>query len=58
LESSYALANPSEWIEKLRPDVVLLSVVAGDREGRSSPETPEAVESYTLLRTDRDGWIE
>jgi hypothetical protein len=38
--------------------VVLLSVAAGDREGRPNPETLEAVEGYNLLRTDRNGWIE
>jgi len=57
-ESGYAPANPPEWIEKLRPQVVLLSVAAGDRDGRPSAETLQAVKDYTLLRTDRDGWIE
>ncbi len=37
---------------------MLLSVAAGDRQGRPDPETLEAVEGYTLLRTDRNGWIE
>jgi beta-lactamase superfamily II metal-dependent hydrolase len=53
-EGGYAPLNPPEWIEKLRPQVVLLSAVAGDL----SPETLEAVQGYTLLRTDRNGWIE
>ena len=57
-ESGYAPVNPPEWIEKLRPQVILLSVAAGDREGRPSPEALEAVREYSLLRTDRDGWIE
>jgi len=57
-ESGYAPANPPEWVEKLRPQVVLLSVAADDYEGLPSPETLEAVEGYTLLRTDRHGWIE
>jgi hypothetical protein len=38
--------------------VILLSVAAGDREGRPDPETLEAVKDYTLLRTDQYGWIE
>jgi beta-lactamase superfamily II metal-dependent hydrolase len=42
----------------LQPQIVLLSVAAGDREGRPDPETLQAVERYTLLRTDRNGWIE
>jgi len=28
------------------------------RQGLPSPETLEAVEGYSLLRTDRNGWIE
>ena len=57
-ESGYAPLNSPGWIERLRPGVVLLSVAPGDREGRPSPETLEALEGYTLLRTDRNGWIE
>jgi competence protein ComEC len=57
-ESGYAPLNPPGWIEQLRPGVVLLSVAPGDREGRPSPETMEAVQVHTLLRTDRNGWIE
>jgi hypothetical protein len=49
---------PLEWIERLRPQVVLLSVSPGDRGGLPSRETLEAVEGYTLLRTDRNGWIQ
>jgi competence protein ComEC len=57
-ESGYAPANPPGWINRLHPEVVLLSVAAGDRDGRPSPETLEAVRDYSLLRTDRNGWIE
>lgn len=57
-ESGYAPANPREWIAKLRPEVVLLSVEAGDREGRPSSEMLQTLDGYTLLRTDRNGWIE
>jgi competence protein ComEC len=57
-DSGYAPTNPPEWIDKLHPQVVLLSVAAGDRDGRPDAETLEAVEGYTLLRTDRKGWIE
>jgi len=38
--------------------VELLSVAANEWEGRPSAEILEAVRGYTLLRTDRDGWIE
>jgi competence protein ComEC len=57
-DCGYAPVNPPEWIEKLRPQVVLLSVGGGDRRGLPSPETLEAAVGYTLLRTDVNGWIE
>jgi len=57
-ESGYAPVNPNEWIEKLAPQIVLLSVVTGDLEGFPSPETMAAIDGYNLLRTDRNGWIE
>ena len=57
-DGGYAPANPPEWIAKLHPQVVLLSVGAGDRRGLPDPETLAAVEGYTLLRTDKNGWIE
>jgi competence protein ComEC len=57
-ESGYAPVNPKEWIENLAPQIVLLSVAAGDPEGFPSPETVAAVDGYNLLRTDRNGWIE
>jgi beta-lactamase superfamily II metal-dependent hydrolase len=48
---------PPEWIETLHPGVILLSVAADDRDGLPSPETLDAVQGYTLLRTDQNGWI-
>jgi hypothetical protein len=57
-DAGYAPVNPPEWIAALRPQVVLLSVSAADKEGLPSPETLELLQGYTLLRTDRNGWIE
>ncbi|MGW8225629.1 MAG: ComEC/Rec2 family competence protein [Anaerolineales bacterium] len=57
-ESGYAPVNPTEWIDSLEPQVVLLSVAAGDRNGLPGPETLEAVQEYNLLGTDQNGWIE
>jgi hypothetical protein len=37
---------------------VLLRVVVANPDGLPSVETLEAVESYTLQRTDRNDWIE
>lgn len=57
-DSGYAPSNPPEWIEKLHPQVALLSVAAGDRQARPDPEVLEALKGYQLLRTDQNGWIE
>jgi competence protein ComEC len=56
-DGGHALVNPPEWISNLNPQVVLLSVAAGDRRGLPSPRTIEGVEGYNLLRTDMNGWI-
>jgi competence protein ComEC len=57
-ESGYAPVNPPEWIDWIRPQIVLLSVDPGDYEGLPSPESLEAIEGYSLLRTDHNGWIQ
>jgi competence protein ComEC len=57
-ESGFAPLNPGNWIDDLAPQVVLLSVAAGDLEGLPSPETINAVEGYHLLRTDQNGWVD
>lgn len=57
-EGGYAPANPPEWLARLQSQVVLLRVAAGDWQGRPDPETLEIVEGYSLLRTDRDRWID
>ncbi len=49
--------NPKGWIDKLHPQVALLSVEAGDQRGLPDPETLEALEGYPLLRTDKNGWV-
>jgi competence protein ComEC len=56
-DSGYEPANPPEWIDNLRPQLVLLSVAAGDALDLPSPETMEALQGYSLLRTDLNGWI-
>jgi competence protein ComEC len=57
-ENGYAPANPPTWIENLNPRLVLLSVAPDDRDGLPGAETLAALEGYTLLRTDENGWIE
>jgi competence protein ComEC len=56
-QSGYTPLNPPEWIARWQPQVILLSVEAGDEEGRPDVETLAAIEGYTVLRTDRNGWI-
>ena len=57
-ESGYTPLNTAGWIDRWRPQAVLLSVAAGDPQGLPSPETLQALQGYNLLRTDRNGWIE
>lgn len=57
-ESGYAPLNPDEWLEALDPQLVLLSVAADDRQGLPDAEVMEALDGYTILRTDQNGWIE
>jgi competence protein ComEC len=57
-ESGYAPLNPPEFISFLHPQLALLNVAPADRTGLPSPETLQALQGYTLLRTDRNGWIE
>ncbi|MBN2549336.1 MAG: ComEC/Rec2 family competence protein [Anaerolineales bacterium] len=57
-ESGQASLNTSEWITRWRPQVILLSVGAGDPQGYPQPEALQAAQGYTLLRSDQNGWIE
>ncbi|MBT3714536.1 MAG: hypothetical protein HOG15_14400, partial [Anaerolineae bacterium] len=56
-DSGYAPLNPPEWIDALQPQLIILSVSAGDRDGLPDRSTLAAVEDYPLLRTDLNGWI-
>jgi competence protein ComEC len=53
-----AALNPPAWIANLQPQVVLLSVAAQDAQGLPSQEPLDALQGYTLLRTDLNGWVE
>jgi hypothetical protein len=57
-DSGLAQVNPPEWIANLRPQGIVLSVAAGDSSGLPDLAVLESIENTTLLRTDRDGWIE
>ncbi len=57
-DSGYAPLNPPQWIQRWNPQLILLSVEAGDYDGRPEVDVMAAIEGYNLLRTDQNGWIE
>lgn len=57
-ESGYAPSNPPDIFENLNPQLVVLSVAAGDLDGLPSQDVLDSLEGYSLLRTDRNGWID
>ena len=57
-DSGYAPINPPDWITNLNPQLIILSVAAGDPDGLPNEGTLNAIEDYSLLRTDYNGWIE
>ncbi|MFN8414159.1 MAG: ComEC/Rec2 family competence protein [Anaerolineales bacterium] len=56
-DSGYAPSNPPDVIENLNPQLVVLSVSAGDPDGLPSQDVLDSLKGYSLLRTDRSGWI-
>ena len=56
-DSGYAPINPPELINALHPQLILLSVDAGDEFGLPHESTLRAIEDYPLLRTDQKGWV-
>jgi competence protein ComEC len=57
-DSGFPLTNPPDLIENLNPQLVVLSVSAGDPNGMPAKETLDNLEGYSFLRTDRNGWID
>lgn len=57
-DNGYAPLNPPGLFASMQPQVVLLSVAAGNREEMPSPKTLQGLLGYNLLRTDHNGWIE
>ena len=56
-DSGYAPSNPPDIFENLNPELVVLSVAAGDEDGLPSQDVLDSLKDYSLLRTDRSGWI-
>ena len=57
-DSGYAPANPPDIFENLNPQLVVLSVASGDPDGLPSQDVLDSLAEYSLLRTDRNGWID
>lgn len=57
-DSGYAASNPEDWVLNLNPELVVLSVSAADENGMPDQEVLDALKDYSLLRTDRNGWVE
>jgi beta-lactamase superfamily II metal-dependent hydrolase len=56
-DSGFFATTTTDWVQNLNPQLTVLSVAAGDPNGLPSPEALDATAGYTLLRTDRSGWI-
>jgi competence protein ComEC len=57
-DSGYAPSNPPDLIENVNPQLTILDVAAGDPDGLPSEEVLKSLDGYSLLRTDRSGWIQ
>ncbi|HEY6073351.1 MAG TPA: ComEC/Rec2 family competence protein, partial [Anaerolineales bacterium] len=57
-DSGYFATSSRDWVDNLHPQLVVLSVAAGDPNGLPDPEALDSAGGYPLLRTDRNGWIE
>lgn len=57
-QSGYAQLSPPDWIENLNPQLVTLSVAAGDENGMPDQAALDALADHSLLRTDLNGWID
>jgi competence protein ComEC len=56
-DAGYAPSNPPDLIENLNPELAVLSVAAGDPNGLPSQDVLDSLDGYSVLRTDRSGWI-
>ncbi|HVM72137.1 MAG TPA: ComEC/Rec2 family competence protein [Anaerolineales bacterium] len=57
-DAGLAQVNPPEWLAALQPRLAILSVAAGDPDGLPDQSVLDTLAGTTLLRTDRNGWIE
>jgi competence protein ComEC len=57
-DSGHRASSPAAFLQALHPELVLLSVASGDRDGLPHAEVLDILAGYPLLRTDQDGWIQ
>ncbi len=57
-DSGFALTNPPDIIQNMNPQLIVLSVAAGDPDGMPDEDTLKNIEGHSFLRTDRNGWID
>jgi competence protein ComEC len=57
-DAGYAPSNPPDLIENVNPQLTVLSVSAGDLNGLPAQDVLDSLDGYSLLRTDRSGWIQ
>jgi competence protein ComEC len=57
-QSGYAPLTPPELLQQVNPQLVVISAAAGDPDGLPNKETLDALESYSVLQTDSNGWID
>jgi competence protein ComEC len=56
-DSGYAPSNPPDLLQNVNPELTVLSVAAGDPDGLPSQDVLDSLKEYSVLRTDRSGWI-
>ncbi|NOT04270.1 MAG: DUF4131 domain-containing protein [Anaerolineales bacterium] len=56
-DSGFEQSNPPDIIQNVNPQLTVLSVAAGDPDGLPAQSVLESLDGYSLLRTDRSGWI-
>lgn len=56
-DSGFEISNPPDMIQNINPQLTILSVAAGDPDGLPAQSVLESLDGYSLLRTDRSGWI-
>lgn len=57
-DNGYAPSNPSEWVQNLHPQLLLLGVDADNKQGLPNRELLDNLGGYSLARTDQHGWIQ